>query len=308
MWLESMNSEEKCEKFAGEVRNILDGGITLGSDVIHYIDSTFSNPTAAEIETILHDDFNCEKDSLMELLLFPDEAMQLQLETLLECLQFAAEEEKSIPAYLLRGPLPVKIRFPEGRGSLDLVVAEDVACRFISRLNISKHLHPELLKALDRYENEPVAQRIKVKIRNSRFSPTGEKIDFLRLFFEKFNSRDNDIFECLDFAIDFLEEFEQLDDIYRALMQKKKFHFISLQKARQMESQLRKHNVETLLARGKRVVLIDQEDARKKMRIIDRISRAIYGKTEYFEDLQPAGNTIELHPDEDIQEIIKRLS
>lgn len=303
-----MDSERKCDKLAGEIRNILSGGITLGDDVIHYIDSTFSNPTAAELETILQDDFNCEKDSLMELLLFPDEAMQLQLEMLLECLQFTAEEEKSAPDYLLREQLPVTIRFPKSRGTLDLVVAADVACRFISRLNISKHLHPELLEALERYENEPVSKRIKVKIRNSRFSPTHEKIKFLCLFFERFDSRDYDIFECLDFALGFLEELEQVDDIYRALMAKKKFHFINLQKAKQLEMQLQKHNVETLLAQGKRVVLIDQKDAHRKMRVIDRISRAIFGKTEYFEDLQPAGNSIEFGPDEDIQDIIKQLS
>ena len=280
-----MESKDKCRLLAGEIQKILSDGLTLSNDVVHYIDSTFSNPTPEDLQSILQDDADCEKDSLMELLLFPDEFMQLRLEELLEHLQFVADEEKSVPARLLRAPLQITVHFPEGRGSLTLEPAEDVVCRFVSRLNITKHLHPRLLEALNRYDDK-TSKRIKVKIRNSRFSPTDGKIDFLGLFFEKFDSRDNDIFACLDFLLGFLDEHRQIDNIYQALTAKKKFYFISLQKAGQLEAQLRKHNIEILRAQGKRILLIDSKDAREKMRIIDRISRAIFEKTEYFEPLE----------------------
>lgn len=277
-----MDSEEKCNQLADEIRKILGNGITLGSEVIHYIDSTFSNPSTTELQTILHDDSNCEKDSLMELLLFPDETMQHQLESLLERLHFQQADEKSVLGDLLQDPVQVTIRFPGDRGSLRLRITEDVACQFISRLNISRHLNPNLLDALNQNKDETISDRIKVKLRNSRFSPTTEKIEFLCLFFKKFDSQDMDIFECLDVALSFLDEPTIDNDIYRTLMAKKKFYFRSLQKAKQLDSQLQKQNVETLMAQGKRVVLIDQRDARKKMRIIDRISRAVFGKTEYL--------------------------
>ena len=303
-----MDSEENCHQLADEIRKILGNGVTLSSEVIHYIDSTFSNPTATELQTILQDDSNCEKDSLMELLLFPDETMQFQLEALLEGLQFQEADEKSILDNLFQGPVQVAIHFPEEREPLHLKVTEDVAGRFISRLNISKHLNPELLEALNHYEDENTSIRIKVKMRNSRFSPSDEKTKFLCLFFEKFDSQDNDIFECLEFALSFLDEPIIDNDIYRTLMAKKKFYFGSLQKAKQLDTQLQKHNMETLLARGKRVVLIDQRDARTKMRIIDRISRAVFGKTEYFEPLHNGEEHIELGTDQNVQDIIRILS
>jgi hypothetical protein len=55
-------------------------------------------------------------------------------------------------------------------------------------------------------------------------------------------------------------------------------------------------------------VLIDQRDARKKMRIIDRISRAVFGKTEYFEPLHNGEEHIELGTDQNVQDIIRILS
>jgi hypothetical protein len=91
-------------------------------------------------------------------------------------------------------------------------------------------------------------------------------------------------------------------------MAKKKFYFRSLQKAIQLDAQLQKQNVETLMAQGKMVVLIDQRDARKKMRIIDRISRAVYGKTEYFEPFQGESEHIEIGKNTNVQDISKLLS
>jgi len=303
-----MELDDKCGLLVGELQKILSGGITLSSEVIHYIDSTFSNPTTTELQTILQDDSNCEKDSLMELLLFPDETMQLQLEALLERLHFQQTDEKSVLDDLLQEPVQVAIRFAEARESLHLLVPEDVVCRFISRLNISKHLNPNLLEALNHYEDENISNRIKVKMRNSRFSPTDEKIEFLCLFFKKFNSQDDNIFECLEFAISFLDEPAIDNDIYRTLMAKKKFYFRSLQKAKQLDTQLQKHNIETLLAKGKRIVLIDQRDVRKKMWIIDRISRAVFGKTEYCESLHNGEEHIELGTNQNVQDIIRILS
>ena len=201
-----MDSEEKCNQLADEIRKILGNGITLSSGVIHYIDSTFSNPTTTEIQTLLHDDSNCEKDSLTELLLFPDETMQLQLEAQLERLCFQETDEKSVLDNLLQEPLQVTLRFPGDRGSFHLMVTADMARQFIARLNISKHLNPDLLEVLNHYENENISNRIKVKMRNSRFAPADEKTKFLCLFFEKFDPQDNDIFECLEFALSFLDE------------------------------------------------------------------------------------------------------
>ncbi len=303
-----MESTNQGGLLAGELHKILSDGITLDSEVIHYIDSTFSNPTTRELQNLLHDESNCEKDSLTELLLFPDEAMQLQLETLLEDLHLQEADERAVLDDLLRKPIQVAIHLPGDRGSLHLTLTEDMACQFISRLNISKHLNANLLEALNHYEDVNISNQIKVKMRNSRFSPTVEKVKFLCLFFEKFDSQDKELFECLEFALSFLEEPTIDTNVYQTLMAKKKFYLRSLQKAKQLDTQLQKHNMETLLAQGKRVVLIDQKDARKKLRIIDKISRTVFGKTEYFEPFYSGEKHIKIGADQNIQDIIRILT
>ena len=303
-----MEPQEKCEVLADEIKKILSKGIDLSDDVVHYIDSTFSNPTIEELQTILTDDSNCEKDSLMELLFFPDESMQIQLEESLERHKPQNKDEIKILTYLGRDPLQVTFRFKDERGALKLQIPEDVIPLFLTRLKLSKHLDAKLIESILNYGDTKNINGFKVKIRNSRFSPADTKTGLLCSFFDKIGSRSNDIFECLEFVLDFLDEIKKEGDIYRALMAKKKFYLISLQKAKKMDARLEKYNVETLMAQGERVVLIDQADARKKMRIIDRISRAVFGKTEYFDQPVSEETQMEVGSAQDVKSIVKNLS
>lgn len=303
-----METEQKCARLAAEIRRILSNGITLGGDVIHYIDSTFSNPTLEELQALLYDDSNCEKDSLMELLFFPDESMQLQLEELLETLRLRQQDEKKLQNFLCREPLQAVFRFPQKKESLNLLLPQEVAPVLISRLHIAKHLDPNLRHAINSRAAADVRNRYKVKIRNSRFLAGENKIQFLCDFFEKMQPESHDFSECLDFALSLLDEIDQDTELYRALMAKKKFYLRTLEKAKQLETRLQKNNPETLLLEGKRVILVDKADARRKMLIIDRISRAVYGKTEYFEEFHFGEEQVEVRSDQDIQDIIKRLS
>jgi len=303
-----MNPEEKCNQLANEIRKILGDGITLGDDVVHYIDSTFSNPSIEELQAILRDDSNCEKDSLMELLFFPDETMQLKLEELLEILQLDPRDKDKMLVALCRGALPVTMRMPGDRGFFNLPLPHEVAPDFIARLRIFKRLDGKLREVIDKHADADAGAGYKVKIRNSRFLPSRNRIQFLCDFFEKLEPQSHDFDTCLDFALALLDELAEDQDLYQALMAKKRFYLRSLQKANKLETQLQKSNLETLLSQGQRVVLVDKEDARRKMLIIDRISRAIFGKTEYIEDHHPGGGNIDLRSEQDIQEIIKQLS
>jgi len=303
-----MNPEEKCEILANKILEILSRSIDLSDDVVHYIDSTFSNPTIEELQAILADDANCEKDSLMELLFFPDESMQIELEETLDHYRPRMGDENKILACLCRDPLRVAFQFEDNRGALELQIPKDVIPLFLTRLKLTKHIDAKLIESILNYGDTKNINGFKVKIRNSRFSPSATKTGFLCSFFDKIGSRSKDIFECLEFVLDFLDEIQKEGDIYRALMAKKKFYFIGLQKAKKMDARLEKCNVETLMAQGERVVLIDQADVRKKMRIIDRISRAVFGKTEYIDQPVSEERQIEVGSPEDINSIVNYFS
>ena len=298
----------KNKEVAEKIIAILRGGLTLSEDTQHYVDSTFSNPSISEFEALLKDDTSCETDSLMELLFFPDESVQLQVEEIIADRHFQHRDEQQIKKRICATSIQTQIRFADGRGELEKRVTPSDSARFIERLNLSRCLDPVLRSAIAQHVHQELQTRCKVKFRNARPVTTPNKISFLQTFFMNLQVDSDDFFDHLDFALSFLEELKDEADMFRALMNRKKRYLQSLQKAKKLDNQLSRHNVETLLLKGERVSYIDRADARKKIQIIDRISLAIFGKTEYF-DLIPAGEqSITLEGKDDIDKLIKEFN
>lgn len=291
--MEKMSNPDKNALLADEILKILSKGLTLGSEVIQYIDSTFSNPSIEELKEILQDDSNCEKDSLVELLFFPDVSLQYQLEDLLEDQQFEKKDEKEVLDHLCRNPLAVRFHFPDNKGLFSLEIPKTVAHQFVKRLNISKQINRDLLPTIK--DNTTAIDKIRfaVKLRNSRFAATDKAVSFLSAFFEKWDTENSDAFKYFDFILLFLEELTENSDIFEALMKKKRYYLKHLKRTEKFEEQLQKTNVEIMMLKGKIIASIDKNEARENMAIIDTISLTVFGKTEQYETLFGAKENIE---------------
>ncbi len=275
-----METQERCRLLAEKIRSIFQKGLTLTSDAVHYIDSTFATPSLEELKDIITDESNSEKDSFFELIFFPDASIQCQLESLLENGGFQKADEKRVLDYLVKDLPATQLCFPDNRGTLPVKMPEPVADQFISRLNILKKMDTRLSEAICKHVSNGRKTRVKVKLRNSRSNKTEKRIFFLCTFFEKMKDNDD---QCLDFLLDFFDEQQDDGDIYQLLMDKKRFFFQNLQKAKRHQNLLGKYNMETLMMRGVRIPHIDTADVENKMGIIDRICQTVYGKTEYFQ-------------------------
>lgn len=273
----------KCKLLADRILEDLEEGIFLSDEVLQYINSTFSNPSIEELKKILQDDSNCEKDSLVELLFFPDEQFQYKIEDFLENRQFNREDEKEVLDHLCRNALEIEFHYPENKGSFRLEIPRTVARQFIKRLHIFKPIDSNLLSTLKDNTRAGHKNRFAVRLRNSRFVATDNAVRFLSAFFERWDTDRRDALKYFDFILLFLEELQNEDDIYEALMRKKRFYLKHLKRAEKFAEQLRKTNMETLMLKGKIPAFMDKSEARQNMEIIDRISRTVFGKTEYYE-------------------------
>ncbi|MGD9042129.1 MAG: hypothetical protein PVG06_00380 [Desulfobacterales bacterium] len=280
----------------------------MNADTQHYIDSTFSNPSIGELEELIQDESNCEADSLIELLFFPDESVQIQLEQLLGETRLQKQDEQEIQDLVCHKAFQARIHFPDDRGSLEMAVNSANAAQFIGHLNLLRSANPELSASIDKYVPVTIQTRCRVRLRNAKPITSQNKIVFLQMFFEKLQMDSDEFLDYLDFILSFLDECKDELDMFQALMTKKRFYFQSLQKAKNLDIQLAKHNVETLVMKGKRVAYIDKADARKKIEMIDRTSLAVFGKTEFFDLMPPGEQSIALEGKDDIDKLIKELS
>jgi len=282
-----MNADEKCILLAERIVKILKEGIHLNSDVMHFIDSTFSSPCINELEKIIANHSDCERDSLIELIFFPDEEIQAKLEDLLESYNYCREDENKVLDYLSAGQIESTIHFPDNKGALSVKMPYEAAGRFLTRLNIHRNIDEKISAAIDTDVSEKLKIIVRVKIRNIVNEIAENKIFFLCDFFEKMEGESGDFLECLDFTLSFLDEAENNSDLFSALMDKKRFYFKNLQRAEKFRQQLEKANMETMILQGVKVPYINIEDETRKMELIDKISLSVFGRTEYFEDSRP---------------------
>lgn len=278
-----MKPADKSATLAKAIRAIFQKGLVLSPDALHYIDSTFSAPSLDEIRAVLHDEFNCEKEPLLELIFFPDEVLQVLLEELLESHPYQKEDEPKVLVELFAEKLETTLVFPGSHNSLTMEVPRDAAAQFVSRLNIAKKIDPKLIATIGRHIEDVHQKRFKVRLRNARSVFSREKVAFLCAFFEKMKADITTALDATDFLLGFFGELKDDTDIYRALMDKKRFYFQNLQKALKSDELLQAQNLETLIFQGARMVHFDKNDARKKMRLIDQISRAVFGRMENLE-------------------------
>ncbi|MBU2622163.1 MAG: hypothetical protein KKD92_07595, partial [Proteobacteria bacterium] len=176
--------EEKDLKVARKIEEVFQRGFSLDSKVLHYIDSTFSNPSAAGINEILSGS-GFERESLLRLIFSPDESIQFHLEEFLEQADIREEDVDRITGYLSARGIQSKIIFPDERGTVKVQVPAAVLCEFIDRLNMSVKLHDKLAEAVKFIAGVRSRTLAKVKIRNARREFAGTRLEFLCLIFEK---------------------------------------------------------------------------------------------------------------------------
>ncbi len=278
--------DKKIELLAGKIEAIFCRGFILNSDVSDFIDSTFSMPSFNELKEIISDDANCERDSLVELIFFPDKSIQIQLEDFLCVSDFEKKDEEKIVRLLVSKRVEAKIVSPGEDRFFSIEVPASAVKQFVTRLNISIMTDARLLETISRHVIRELQIPVRVSLRHTRFEYNETIITFMCSFFRKMISDEKSFISCLEFVLAWLDELKGDNDIHHSLMKKKRVLNSSLMKARRFETQLEKNNIETLMLKGVRNPCINTKEVLQTLSIIDRISMAVFGRTEYFEHME----------------------
>ena len=149
---------------------VFDGLFNLAvPDVMHYIDSTFSNPSHTEFARILSDPSNCETETVFELIFYPDLQIQEKLESILKTNDYDANDVESAISYLSQKKITVPVTFPDQRGALSVLLTDSTIRQFMVRLNITRQIDGRLIETISRYVADAAENlRIRVMLRNCR--------------------------------------------------------------------------------------------------------------------------------------------
>jgi hypothetical protein len=271
-----MIADEKNRELAFRIAGILEKGLILDDRVLHFMDTTFGSFSLENMAEIFQDEDLCERESFLELIFFPDESIQVQIEGLLWAEDYTEKDEEAVVDILVSRIQSVKLYFPELPGILEIAFSRESARRFVSRLKISNTPDKELIRSVKKAVNPKWVGLVLVKIRNAAIPRTDNVIDFLSCFFRKIGSDRPDFLDCLAFILEFSKGLGEESDIFQSLMERKKSCIQAVKKAAEYEKQLARYNMETMIMKGERNPCVNIDEIKKTIAIIDRISLSVF--------------------------------
>jgi len=279
----SMTNKPKQHDLGKKILELLQCGITISDDVMHYIDSTFSNPSHADFTRILSDPSNCETETVFELIFYPDLQIQEKLESILKTNYYDTNDVESAISYLSQKKMTVPVAFPDQRGTLSVLLPDSTIRQFMVRLNITRQIDARFVETLSRFVAEPSENlRLRVLWRNCRNEFSDPACAFLCTCIEKMYGASPYFRDAFTFLLNFFEYTDPEQDIYSSLMREKKTILHSIDQAEKNEQTLKNNSIEALMLKGVSILSINIADAREKIVLIDHICISIFGKTEFY--------------------------
>jgi hypothetical protein len=270
------DADSKCHRLASTIQAIFQEGLHVNQDIRHFIPPAVSISDVRRLEAFLKNACDCESDSLMELIYFPDESIQLRLEDLLESEMFQQTDEQEVLEQILtrRGSTLLCI---EGlQSDLTITTPENGARAFLARLKISRHLDPELIGVIDHSVGKIEGGKYKVWLRNMVMDLHRRDSEFLKDLFLKMDTRRESFDEYVAFSLRFLEESRNDADLFQALTRHKNRNLRHLRKNDWLEACRRDHNIETLLSQGIRIPHMDKQTLLRQTALADDICLALF--------------------------------
>ena len=298
---------ERHRRLVGKIEQLLRAGIEVGPDLLGYIDATFSNPSVKDLEGIVADESDPEREGLLELIFFPDEPMQQKLEELLpEEGGLEQSDVDTVAAELSARRIQTALVFSGRRGRLAVDFSPALVTTFLQRLNLTRRIEPRLAIAISTLVAPVDRIAVRVTLRNTR-KPIGDgKIRFLCDFLANLG-RDDQLLACLDFTLGFLEDIEDGADVYAALMNRRRISWLLLRKSAQFEEKLKQDNIETLMLRGERAPHVSKEELLKTIALIEHISLAVFGRLDRLDLGARESADFDFGSEADLSEIIRRM-
>jgi hypothetical protein len=292
---------------AHRLAKFLSTGMDLPPAALRFIDSTFADPSAAGLSAIFDAESDSEQESLLELLLTPDDSVHLDLEELLIELGSVETNPDEIIERLSRSPLSVEFRLPKNRGAILVFMTPERIRRFLRPLHIDRSIPTMLAAAVEAHLKPRERLRLRVMLRGARFEFSPSVNDFLGRLIEGLDWGDPTSWEAFAFALEILAGLDPNADIGHTLVEWKRRLLHALEHAQQQRKQLASANVEMLMSRGQRLTCVDESAVRRQVGHIDRIHLAAFRRIIHF-GLTPSQEALTFSEASDIAELIRRLA
>ncbi|EHJ46392.1 hypothetical protein DFW101_0375 [Solidesulfovibrio carbinoliphilus subsp. oakridgensis] len=259
------------------VADILAAGLPQDEAVAHFIRSTHGDLPPDALAALLADPGDPQAASLIELLLFPGEAVALALEPALAAAR-PDEAEAALLAEELAGRVTRAVAVLPDGSRLVVPLSPDDVRRFVGRLAPTRTLPGETAALLAARFGPDAALSLAVAARQTGPDWTPGAASFFRSLAERLPGGAPNASEILRYVLRFLAGLPAGALPLPALVARRGQLSAQLRRARLQEETLAKSNFETLLLTGARLPYLHAPDIRRELDFADAAILAVTGR------------------------------
>ncbi len=278
---DNRNRRQRIKAVADAIEAVFKKGVHLTGDVLHYLESTHAIVHPEELLGALLPPFDCDSESICEMVFYPDESQQAFLEPVLEKNPIEDEQEKKVLADMIAArKIGAAIYFPSADRPCRLSIPDAAVHRYIQRINADRRMDPRILEAIGLAIQSPeTAAAVKVKLRNARFDFEDYRVASICAFLDGIEENSPDFMDLFVLLCRILETMSADADLFSALMETKHKCLEMIRQAEKTETDLKQNPVEVLMMRGETIAAIDAAQVRTQIDYIDRVALALFGRT-----------------------------
>lgn len=277
------------ENIYAVLNNWLRTGQAFTADVRDYAETVLGVCTLSELEPLVEDDENPDLEPFFEYLIFPDKRLLLSLEKVLTA-PLSSTDIEHLTALLIAEHATVTLH--ETDLSCSFSVPDWMWESFITRLHLDDKTVPFLLSAAPCLQ-KTLPHTTRIYLRTAALKDSKEIRNALLLFFANTLVHDPihaDMLTTWIAAVTSLPEGGAATEtvLKKQLEKRRRRLYKAIFDANEFSRKLQRFNMETLMMSGELPPAVNIDEARFEIRIIDRLSIALFqknvGATEELED------------------------
>lgn len=284
-------------------------GIIPGDDTLSFLDSTFGICRLADVCPVWDELDSSEHEMIMEMILFPEDDLRLQLEPFVGFNGISPEKIHRISKTLHDSYPAIQLLFPGEPESLNLELSFEQILLFVSRLFVDRSLDSVICNRLEKHRNQDEVMGCRLLMRKAGMAFSKEKQTLMIQLIERAQDIHPNFLKLFEMTLTILAQIPENQPLSKAFIAKRQEEKKLLDSIVEFEKKIERYNMEYLMMQRYPVPHDSYENTWERLRLLDIIITRILGIPLPMEPVGPQVRDLgRLDPNKDIDDILKLFS
>ncbi|MFP4213851.1 MAG: hypothetical protein ACLFRL_07045 [Desulfohalobiaceae bacterium] len=268
----------KQSQIVQEIYSLLCRDQELKQQTLHSLHSLWGIDGPQQLRQFLEQAGDSEIQTLLELVLFPDQDCKLRIHSCLQGQPVSAAQQSEILKQLQRQNPRARLFFPGHAQPVQLQLDPENLDWFLQRLQLQQRLDPELHSVLQQAFPPHEALRISLAIKSRSEPQQGSRKELLLAYLSRASFGEPEFWPSLNLLLDLTQEMDPGAELWSFLVRKKLQLEHSLRLAQRLSQQLNTQPMELLLMQRVSILCIDQQELREQIHYLDLVCLLLFSR------------------------------